>query len=100
VEKYLVNLSVVNGLDFLVLFFETPFWLGVIYFQQKLPLALKRSFSKIPTRFLTPYREFEQRPHKPHKYRLGSMAGPVIQATGKSTFEDGLRSGGSGSDLT
>jgi hypothetical protein len=31
---------------------------------------------------------------------LGSVAGPVIQATGKSTFEDGLRSGGSGSDLT
>jgi hypothetical protein len=31
--------------------------------------------------------------------RLGSVAGPVIQATGKSTFEDGLRSGGSGSDL-
>jgi hypothetical protein len=31
--------------------------------------------------------------------RLGSVAGPVIQATGKSTFEDGLRSGGSGSDF-
>jgi hypothetical protein len=27
------------------------------------------------------------------------VAGPVIQATGKSTFEDGLRSGGSGSDF-
>jgi hypothetical protein len=26
--------------------------------------------------------------------RLGSVAGPVIQATGKSIFEDGLKSGG------
>jgi hypothetical protein len=31
--------------------------------------------------------------------RLGSVAGPVIQATGKSTFEDGLRLGGFGSDF-
>jgi hypothetical protein len=31
--------------------------------------------------------------------RLGSVAGPVIQATGKSTFEDGLRLGGSSSDF-
>jgi hypothetical protein len=30
---------------------------------------------------------------------LGSTAGPVIQATGKSTFEDDLRSGGSSSDF-
>jgi hypothetical protein len=34
-----------------------------------------------------------------HCLDLGSVAGPVIQATGKSTFEDGLRSGGSGSDF-
>jgi hypothetical protein len=27
------------------------------------------------------------------------VAGPVIQATVKSTFEDGVRSGGSGSDF-
>jgi hypothetical protein len=27
------------------------------------------------------------------------VAGPVIQATGKSTFEDGLRAGGSCSDF-
>jgi hypothetical protein len=32
--------------------------------------------------------------------RVGSVAGPVIQATGKSTLEDGVRSGGAGSDLT
>jgi hypothetical protein len=31
--------------------------------------------------------------------RCPGLAGPVILATGKSTFEDGLRSGGSGSDL-
>jgi hypothetical protein len=31
--------------------------------------------------------------------RLGSVAGPVIQATGNSTFEDGLRSGASGWDF-
>jgi hypothetical protein len=37
---------------------------------------------------------------KKNQLRLGSVAGPVIQATGKSTFEDGLRSGGSGSDFT
>jgi hypothetical protein len=30
---------------------------------------------------------------------LGYVAGSVIQATGKSTFEDGLRSGGYGSDF-
>jgi hypothetical protein len=31
--------------------------------------------------------------------RLGSVVGIVIQATGKSKFEDGLRFGGSGSDF-
>jgi hypothetical protein len=31
---------------------------------------LKRSFSEIPTRFLTPYREFEQHPHTPHRRQL------------------------------
>jgi hypothetical protein len=33
---------------------------------------LKRSFCEIPTRFLTPYREFEQRPHTPHWRQLDS----------------------------
>jgi hypothetical protein len=37
--------------------------------------------------------------HTPLGGRLRSVAGPVIQATGKSTFEDGLRSGGSGLDF-
>jgi hypothetical protein len=31
---------------------------------------------------------------------MGSVAGPAIQATGKSIFEDSLRAGGSGSDFT
>jgi hypothetical protein len=44
--------------------------------------------------------KYEIRCHRTVATRLGSVAGPVIQATGKSTFEDGLRSGGSGSDLT
>jgi hypothetical protein len=33
-------------------------------------LLLKRSFSEIPTRFLTLFREFEQRPHTPHGRQL------------------------------
>jgi hypothetical protein len=33
---------------------------------------LKRSFSEIPTRFLTPYREFEQRPYTPQWRQLDS----------------------------
>jgi hypothetical protein len=35
-------------------------------------IQLKRSFSEIPTRFLTPYREFEQRPHTPQWRQLDS----------------------------
>jgi hypothetical protein len=34
--------------------------------------SLKRSFSEIPTKFLTPYREFKQRPHTPHWRQLDS----------------------------
>ena len=33
-------------------------------------------------------------------WRLGSVAGPVIQATGKSEFEDGLRPGDFVSDFS
>jgi hypothetical protein len=33
-------------------------------------LKLKRSFSEITTRFLTPYREFEEHPHTPHRRQL------------------------------
>jgi hypothetical protein len=33
---------------------------------------LKRSFSEIPTKFLTPFREFEQRPHTSHWRQLDS----------------------------
>jgi hypothetical protein len=36
--------------------------------------VLKRSYSEIPTRFLTPYREFEQRPHTPHWRQLDSSS--------------------------
>jgi hypothetical protein len=39
---------------------------------KKLVEILKRSFSEIPTRFLTPYREFELRPHTPHWRQLDS----------------------------
>jgi hypothetical protein len=35
-------------------------------------VLLQLSFSEIPTRFLTPYREFEQRPHTPHWRQLDS----------------------------
>jgi hypothetical protein len=44
---------------------------NIIYLGKNI-FKLKRSFSEIPTRFLTPYREFEQRPHTPHWRQLDS----------------------------
>jgi hypothetical protein len=41
-------------------------------FDQKNQLLMRSLFSAIPTRFLTPYREFEQRPHTPHWRQLDS----------------------------
>jgi hypothetical protein len=35
---------------------------------------------------------YSQVPTPLHPHRLGSVAGPVIQDTGRSEFEDGLRS--------
>jgi hypothetical protein len=48
--------------------------------------ALKRSFSEIPTRFLTPYREFEQRPHTPHWRQLASNSRNRKYSRVTSTF--------------
>jgi hypothetical protein len=46
---------------------------------------LKRSFSEIHTRFLTPYREFEQRPHTPHWRQLDSKSRYVVRKYSRVT---------------
>jgi hypothetical protein len=46
---------------------------------------LKSRFSEIPTRFLIPYREFEQRPHTPHWRQLDSNSRYAVRKCSRVT---------------
>jgi hypothetical protein len=53
--------------------------------------TLKRSFSEIPTRFLTPFREFEQRPHTPHWRQLDSNSWNGVRKYSRVYFRNSLK---------